>query len=272
MPPPRRPAEPGDEPPVEERSDPTTWERVAEWYLAWAGESGSGYHLTLAQPLAMGLLDLQPGERLLDVGCGHGVLAQHVLEAGARYTGVDSSRRLIAAARQTYGRAATFVVGDARSLQALREVPDAAFDAAVFLLSVQDMDPLMDVISSAAQALRVGGRMVLVMNHPCFRIPRQSGWEWDEARTYQVRRIDRYLTPLAIPMRAPGDRETAFVRHYHHPLQDYVTALATNGLAITALEELPTRKEPPPGRRAAAERLAHREIPLFLGIRADKFV
>jgi hypothetical protein len=37
--------------------------------------------------------------------------------------------------------------------------------------------------------------MVLLLTHPCFRVPRQSGWGWDEQRKLQYRRVDRYLTP-----------------------------------------------------------------------------
>ena len=68
-----------------------------------------------------------------------------------------------------------------------------------FLLSVQDMDPLEAVIGEAARALRPGGRLVLFMVHPCFRVPRQSGWGYDPARKLPVRRIDRYLTRWPCP-------------------------------------------------------------------------
>ncbi len=50
------------------------------------------------------------------------------------------------------------------------------FDAVVFLLSIQNMDPLHSVLKSASWMLRSGGRTVLLMTHPCFRLPRQSGW------------------------------------------------------------------------------------------------
>ena len=42
------------------------------------------------------------------------------------------------------------------------------------------VDPLEPALASAAWALRPGGRLALLLTHPCFRIPRQSGWGWDE--------------------------------------------------------------------------------------------
>jgi SAM-dependent methyltransferase len=48
---------------------------------------------------ALDLLDPQPGERILDVGCGEGTLAQKISERGATVLGIDNSPEMIAAAR-----------------------------------------------------------------------------------------------------------------------------------------------------------------------------
>ena len=48
---------------------------------------------------ALDLLDPQPGERMLDVGCGEGTLTKKIIERGATVLGVDNSPEMIAAAR-----------------------------------------------------------------------------------------------------------------------------------------------------------------------------
>ncbi|WP_420124941.1 class I SAM-dependent methyltransferase [Longimicrobium sp.] len=240
---------------------------MADWYAGWVGAEGSEHHRRLAIPALLALLKPAAGEHVLDVGCGPGVLAPHVTAANARYTGVDASRKLVAFARRHHGAHGRFVMGDATRLRETREVAEGGFDAAVFLLSIQDIDPLEDALASAAWALRPGGRVVLLMTHPCFRVPRQSGWGWDTQRRLRYRRIDRYLTRLAVPMKGYGGGAT---RSYHRPLSAYVNGLATCGLLVDGVHEIPTFKTHPPGPNARAERTAMREIPLFLGLRAVK--
>jgi SAM-dependent methyltransferase len=216
------------------------------------------------------LLDLRTRETVLDVGCGHGVLASHVLEAGATYTGVDGSPRLLEVARKRYGARARFVLADATRLEA-SPLGGEAFDAAVFLLSIQDIDPLEPAIASAAELLRPGGRMVILMTHPAFRIPRQSGWGWDESRKLRYRRVDAYLSRMSIPL-APSTTRRVTSMTFHRPLGAYIEAIAAGDLLVDAIRELPPLDDARSGRSSKAEAAANREFPLFLAIRAWKVV
>ena len=161
---------------------PTSWDKVAGWYDGWVGEEGSEFHREVAIPAVMQLLEPARGEKVLDIGSGQGVLAPFVSGEGAFYTGVDASPRLVQTARRRHAGCGRFELGDARCLQELSQVRAGSFDAVVFMLSIQDMDPLDEVIRSAAWALRGGGRLVIFLTHPAFRVPRQSGWGWDEGR------------------------------------------------------------------------------------------
>jgi SAM-dependent methyltransferase len=245
----------------------SSWDRVAGWYDGWVGEHGSRYHRALAIPAVLDLLAARTGEEILDIGAGQGVLAPYVVDSGARYTGVDASARLIAAARRRHGRVATFAVGDARNLSGIPGLQRGGYDAAVFLFSLQDMDPLEPVLASAAWALRRSGRIVMLMTHPAFRQPRHSGWGYDEDRKLLYRRVDAYLMPMAVPMKSLGGGVPT--RAFHRPISSYVNALAELGFAVDAMLELPDLApdaRPKPSQRAATR--AEAEIPLFLGVRA----
>ncbi|HEX2620261.1 MAG TPA: class I SAM-dependent methyltransferase, partial [Phototrophicaceae bacterium] len=237
------------------------WDAVAAWYDGWMGKDGSLHHRKLAIPAAMQLLNLQKGETVLDIGAGQGVLAQYVADQGAKYTGVDVSPRLLELARQHHGRHGRFIKADACRLEASSELKAASFDAIVFLLSLQDIDPLSQALHSAAAMLKPGGRAVLLMTHPCFRIPRQSGWGYDDGRKLTFRRIDRYLTPLPIPMK-PYPGKSGVTISFHRPLSDYINALSTAGLLLDQMLEIPSYK--------TDENPSEAEIPLFVGLRARK--
>jgi len=48
---------------------------------------------------ALDLLDPQPGERILDIGCGEGTLTKRITERGATVLGIDNSPEMVSAAR-----------------------------------------------------------------------------------------------------------------------------------------------------------------------------
>jgi SAM-dependent methyltransferase len=233
------------------------------------GKDGSKHHQKLAVPAVMDLLELKKGEQVLDIGAGQGVLAPFVKRKNGSYTGVDASERLIGLARQHHGKDGDFYVGDACRLSGIVQLKEQGYDAAVFLLSIQDMDPLSDALESASWALRKGGRVVLLMTHPAFRIPRQSGWGWDEGRKLQFRRVDSYLSHLPVPLKSyPG--QAGVSRSFHRPISAYVNGLSDYGLLVDRMVEIPTYKVQRSGAKAKAENRANEEIPLFLGLRARK--
>lgn len=104
-----------------------------------------------------GLLDLlrpQPGEQILDLGCGTGQLTAAIANHGATVYGIDASAAMIAAAQHHYPQL-TFSVADARHFQV--EAPmDAVFSNAV-LHWVLEPDA---VIERVWRSLRPGGRFV----------------------------------------------------------------------------------------------------------------
>jgi SAM-dependent methyltransferase len=248
------------------RPTDTSWDRVAGWYDGWVGSRGSHYHRAVAIPATLELLDPRGGESVLDIGAGQGVLAPYVARTGARYTGIDASPRLIALARRRHGHLGRFIVGDAGRMPTLTGIARASHDAAVFLLSIQDIDPLERVVNSVAWALRPTSRIVVFMTHPAFRIPRHSGWGFDPGRRLVYRRLDGYLSPMDVPMRSVGGERPT--RSFHRPLSSYVNALAHVGFAIDAMLEIPDL--PPDERPSVARRssAANLDIPMFIGLRA----
>jgi SAM-dependent methyltransferase len=106
--------------------------------------------------LVLDALAPEPGEAILDVGCGPGFYVADLLERGATVTGVDSSLAMLAIARQR-APAASLLEGAATRLP----LEDATFDRA---LSVQVLEYVADVDGALAElrrVLRPGGRVVI---------------------------------------------------------------------------------------------------------------
>lgn len=261
--PPRKPSSKSSQP--KRRSERKGWDNLAGWYDGWVGKEGSKHHQRMAIPAALSLLDLKPGEHLLDIGCGQGVFAPSVREAGAEYTGIDVSPALLDLARKHHGKGSRFYEADACKLELSRDLRAASFDAAVFILSIQDINPLDSALRGAAWSLKPGGRLVIVMTHPAFRIPRQSGWGYDENRKLTYRRIDRYLTPLSVPLK-PYPGQSGVSISFHRPISAYINGLAGYGLAVDAMQEIPSYK----AETDEAENPSEKEIPLFMSLRARK--
>lgn len=245
-------------------SPPTSWSGVAQWYDGLVGEAGSEYHQHVILPGVLRMLNLRPGEAVIDVACGQGVLCRALHEKGAKVTGVDAAAELVEIARKRSDAAIQYHIGDARELSFL---PEAKFAAATCVLSIQNIHPLAPVFESIARLLTPGGRLVIVMMHPCFRGPKQTSWGWD--KDVQYRRVDRYLVPRKEPIVThPGKDPGKYTWTFHYPLQAYVKAMRPAGLAVDWLEEWPSHKTSTSGPRAPAENTARQEIPMFMAIRA----
>ncbi len=105
----------------------------------------------LGEPL-IDLLQPRPGENILDLGCGDGVLTEKIAAAGARVVGVDSSADQIAAAR---ARGLDARVADGQALDF-----EAAFDGVVSNAALHWMRAPDAVIEGVWRALKPGGRFV----------------------------------------------------------------------------------------------------------------
>ncbi len=247
----------------------SSWDAAEKWYSGCVGEKGHYYHQTVVLPNTLRMLKVPENGSLLDLGCGQGVLARS-LPASVEYTGIDLSKQLIEEAkRMTKQKNCRFIAADATKKLPLEK---RDFDRACCILSLQNMEHGEGAIQSAARHLRVEGRLLLILNHPCFRIPRQSGWGVDEKAKLQYRRMNGYMSPMEIPLQInPGKGEKSEIFHsYHNPLSVYMKWLSKAGFYIDALEEWISDKKSE-GAKARMEDRARREIPLFLALGAVLF-
>lgn len=112
--------------------------------------------------LVRAALAAQPGDAVLDVGCGPGFYVSEILDevgADGRVVGVDASPQMLAvAAARVAGREnVEFRESDATSIP----VDDAAFDRALCVQVLEYVDDATAALAEMRRALRPGGRIVV---------------------------------------------------------------------------------------------------------------
>ncbi len=249
----------------------TSWQPVAGWYKKSVGKEGHTYHQEVVLPGLLSLLKIHApkAQSLLDLACGQGVLARSLPQEW-RYAGVDLSPSLIAFAKQ-HDRSALhrYYVGDITD-PAL-DLGKELFDCAAVVLALQNVEEPHQVFANAARCLKSSGTLFLILNHPCFRIPRQSFWQVDEQKKCRFRRLESYLSPMKIPvqMHPSQGKDSPVTWSFHHPLSSYSQWLFESGFAIEVMQEWCSPKESQ-GRLAKMENRSRQEFPLFLAIVARK--
>jgi cyclopropane-fatty-acyl-phospholipid synthase len=140
-------------------------------------------------------LALEPGMRLLDIGCGWGGMLLHAArEHGVRAVGVTVSQRQAELAEKRVAEAGLADLVEVR-LQDYRDVDDGPYDAisSIGMFEHVGLSQLEVYFQRCYDLLRPGARMV---NHAIAR-PAQRGSKFATARTRFARRsfIDRYVFP-----------------------------------------------------------------------------
>ena len=244
----------------------TSWQKSGQWYNKLVGDKGHYYHQHVILPGVVRLLGLTDKSSLLDIGCGQGVLARQLPKA-VLYTGIDLAPGLIhSASLQDHAHGHSYLVADVTKSLPLEKKD---FTHATAVLSLQNMEHQEAAILHVGDHLVKNGRFVIVLNHPSFRIPRQSGWGISESKQ-QYRYINRYLTPLKIPITMhPGEKQSPVTWSFHYPISLYTLFLHNAGFVIEIMEEWASDKESV-GKASKMENRARSEIPLFLTISARK--
>ncbi|PSL04194.1 trans-aconitate methyltransferase [Haloactinopolyspora alba] len=100
----------------------------------------------------------QPGETILDLGCGTGDLTARIIESGATAIGMDADADMIEAARARLGDDVELRVADAHDFSVDRPVDGVVSNAALHWMPAQ-----VEVLGCVSDALRVDGRFVAEM-------------------------------------------------------------------------------------------------------------
>jgi trans-aconitate methyltransferase len=165
----------------------------------------------LGEPV-LDLLKPASGQRILDLGCGDGVLTLKIVSAGASVVAVDAAADMVNAAKN---RGLDARVMDGMNLRFNREF-DAVFSNAALHWMKSDPDA---VIAGVAHALRPGGRFVAEMGgHGC---------------------IAAITIAIVAVMNAYGVEAKSMIPWYFPTVDDYRVRLKRGGFIVDYIELIP---------------------------------
>lgn len=248
------------------------WNRNATYWDEFLGE-GNDFQRTLIMPATDRLLELRPGNTVLDIACGNGNYARRMAAGGAIVTAFDGAESFIEHARKRTldaGLSIEFRTLDATRDDALAAVPDRTFDAAVCSMALMDFEPLEPVFRMVTRVLKPGGRFVFSLPHPCFNSNApvktaeliENNGRHEHVYGLKVTRYRTPFTALSLGLLHQPEPHPLF----HRTLEAVFALCFQHGLLISGLEEPAF----PPGLKAKAVFAWQKrpEIPPAIVIRA----
>jgi 2-polyprenyl-3-methyl-5-hydroxy-6-metoxy-1,4-benzoquinol methylase len=212
---------------------PNRWNANASFWVRIIREHRDKYRNELTDPAVLQAIGQPNGLTVLDAGCGEGYLSRILARNGATVTGVDFSVKQIEAAQTqnlTDGLTVSFDVASVDELP----YPESTFDLVVCNHLLNDLYDPSRPISEFARVLRNGGRLIILMLHPCFynkHAERDQSTNGIIAASYfdtrgieQAFEVDGLTSPVA---------NTSWFR----PLEFYTEELCKSGFVITSLTE-----------------------------------
>ena len=220
------------------------WNANAQVWDERMGSEGNDFHQTLIRPPTKKLLNLQPGQKILDIGCGNGLTSRWLASLGAQVLGIDFAEEMITNARKRIKPDETsveFQVLDATDEKALLELGENSFDAAVSTMALMDMAQIDPLMQSLTKLLRPEGCFVFSVCHPCFNnvhasmVAEMTDVEGKLVTEYSVK-VKGYLEPSCMRGLALENQPQAHI-YFHRPLHVLLGAAFRVGFVLDALEE-----------------------------------
>ncbi len=247
------------------------WNNIAAFWDAYMGDEGNEFHRQLVAPAAHHLLQPGPGQHILELGCGAGLYARQLAQAGVSVVATDGSTAFLDIARQrNRGNGVVFAelnVASATHWSALKQ-RHQPFDAVVANMVLMDVSCMVLLFRNVSDVLRPGGIWVMTLMHPCFNSADITlVAEQRETVRRNVLQVNGYMQVEPYKGYGIAMQPEPHI-YFHRPLHVIFNALFACGFTVDGLEE--RAFAPKPGTPEPLQFDAMPQIPPLMAIRARK--
>lgn len=219
------------------------WESNADCWDNRMGDDSNYFYRELVRPNTEKLLEICPGDFVLDIACGTGNFSQRLAHLGASVVAFDFSPKMIEHAQRRRSDVldnVIFCVCDATDLEQLMLLKkDRPYNKAVSNMAIMDISQIEPLFNSLSKLLSDNGIFVFTTHHPCFTHP-----------------DGLYLTPNVHKGEALR-QQPVLQNYYHRSLQDILEPAFHAGFILDRLYEVPDNNP---------------ELPVILTVRLRKHV
>lgn len=217
------------------------WDEKAAFWDENMGD-GNLFQNTLIGPSTERLLEVEAGQRILEIACGNGVMSRRIAALGANVVATDFSEEFLEKARARNTKNIEYRLADATEESELLALGEAgSFDSAVCNMALMDMTEIEPLMRSLPKLLVPDGRFVFSVPHPCFNsnatamLAEMEDDEGDLSTEYSVK-ISGYLAvPPGKGAGMPGEPNPHY--YFHRPMSELLGACFSVGFVMDGIEE-----------------------------------
>lgn len=168
---------------------------------------------------------------LVDIGCGTGWLTERAAQCAEVTVGVDPSHESITIGRErNEGNRITYF---AESIERY-SLKGKKFDLAISNMAASSAPDLQSFVSASRSILKKNAMFIFTIPHPCFW-PLYWGYASDPRFKYQK------SFAVEGEFKIQSEESNILTTHFHHPLEQYISALSVGGFCIEQVTELTGR-------------------------------
>ncbi len=131
-----------------------------DWSRLYASADGRNYHFHVRRNRVLELLPQKLG-RVLDVGCGPGVMTEAVLERGGTFDGLDLSPEMVREAKEKFGHlpGVHFAEGNIEAIDAA----DNSYDQLICMAVIEYLKTPDQALAEMKRVLKPGGIAIITV-------------------------------------------------------------------------------------------------------------